>query len=644
MRPLGRLGTPRGGASVDCADLCGACSHDLTTGLEVVASARHLFTPSGGRRCLGATVRRIVASTRLARSSHVSSPGPTPPPDDGGRRTRPAPAGDAPPSGSPGRSDIPDRPERDRPDLADLRARQQAAVAELGVRALGGLEPSALLQEAAETVAHTLDTELVKVLALEPGGTTARVVAGVGWRDGVVGSTTVEVGRDSQAGYAVLSHARVIVDDLATETRLDDPPLLREHGVVSGISVILYGPGGSSYGVLGAHTTRRRRFTQDDVHFLQGIANVLSAAMQRRHVEDELRRARDEAQAYAAQLQDQAIEMEQQTEEAQALAEDLEQTNEELLHATREAERARREAEAANEAKSRFLATMSHELPTPLNAIAGYTELLEMGLHGPVTDAQREALGRIDRAQHHLLGLINDVLNYARLESGRVEYDLQPVVVADVARDVWPLVEPLVAAKGLTLDVRLPEDAGAAPILVWVDREKLAQVLLNLLSNAVKFTAAERDGARGRVTVELSERAVEDDERDGAAPSRECAYLHVRDTGVGIPAAKLDTIFEPFVQVRSELTREAGGTGLGLAISRDLARGMGGDLTVRSEEGVGSTFTVVLRRVTSPAGEPIDRRAHEQRRDGEERRSADDRRGDDRRGDGAAPGAGREAR
>jgi signal transduction histidine kinase len=176
-----------------------------------------------------------------------------------------------------------------------------------------------------------------------------------------------------------------------------------------------------------------------------------------------------------------------------------------------------------------------------------------------------------------------------------VEYDLQPLLVRDVLRDVWPMVEPQFTAKGLALSVRLPEDEGRAPIHVWADREKLVQILLNLLSNAAKFTPAERDGVPGRVTVTLSAHEDRAQSAERAVADR-YADLCVTDTGLGIPPDRVDGIFDPFVQVRSDLTREAGGTGLGLAISRDLARGMGGDLRVRSADGVGSTFTVVLRR------------------------------------------------
>jgi signal transduction histidine kinase len=280
-----------------------------------------------------------------------------------------------------------------------------------------------------------------------------------------------------------------------------------------------------------------------------------------------------------------------------------------------EAERAARaEAESASRTKSQFLANMSHELRTPLNAIAGHVQLIDMGIYGPVSDAQHDALVRVERAQRHLLGLINDVLNYARIEAGRVEYDLAPVSMKDVLTDVLPMVESQVAAKSLTLERMLPDDRGDDAVHVWADRDKLGQILLNLLSNAVKFTS---EG--GRITVALG-----DDDGPGHAT------LRISDTGVGIPPDKLDAVFEPFVQVRSEYTRQVEGTGLGLAISRDLARGMGGDLRVTSELEVGSTFEVVLRRVVTVGGAPIERRSRQDRRTDADRRSGVERRGRER--------------
>ncbi|GLC23557.1 sensor histidine kinase [Roseisolibacter agri] len=278
------------------------------------------------------------------------------------------------------------------------------------------------------------------------------------------------------------------------------------------------------------------------------------------------------------------------------------------------AEEARREADEANRAKSEFLARMSHELRTPLNAIGGHLQLVEMGIHGPVTDAQREAFDRVARAQRHLLGLINDVLNLARLESGRVEFALEPTRVLDVLADVRPMVEPQLAAKGIAFEVSLPDDAGAG-IPVWADREKLVQVLLNLLDNAVKFTAP-----GGRVVLEFGARPRHPHE----------AIVRVHDTGVGIPADRLAAVFEPFVQVSTGLTRAHQGTGLGLAISRDLARGMGGELSAESALGAGSTFTLVLRRTHAPDGQAIDRRSGAPRRGSSERRRRGDRRGETR--------------
>ena len=297
---------------------------------------------------------------------------------------------------------------------------------------------------------------------------------------------------------------------------------------------------------------------------------------------DARRRAEAALASTSAQLHDHAAELEVANGQLQEQAVDLEthatelrETAARLEERTAAAERERRLAAEANLAKGQFLAVMSHELRTPLNAIGGYAQLLEMGLHGPVTDDQRQAIGRVQRAQQRLLGLINDVLNYARLEGGRVEYDLGPVDVAAVVAEVAPLVVPQLAAKGLAFDVPAP----GAPRLARADREKLGQVLLNLLSNAAKFTAP---GGRVAVTV---------DDGDGVV------RLRVADTGRGISADQQERIFEPFVQVGRGYTSPDEGTGLGLAISRDLARGMGGDLTVGSREGAGATFTVTLPAV-----------------------------------------------
>ncbi len=246
------------------------------------------------------------------------------------------------------------------------------------------------------------------------------------------------------------------------------------------------------------------------------------------------------------------------------------------------AETARAAAETANEAKSQFLSTMSHELRTPLNAIQGYAELLSLGIRGPVTDEQQADFGRIRRATHHLMGLITDILNFARLDAGQVEYRIGDVRLAGVIADLESLVGPQLAAKGLRYghDGCGP-DTPETPHVVRADPERLRQVLLNLLTNAVKFT-----DAGGRVAV-----ACDDDAAAGVV------RIRVSDTGRGIAADQLERVFEPFVQVDRHRTHESQqGVGLGLAISRELARAMGGELAAESTEGVGSTFTLTLPR------------------------------------------------
>jgi signal transduction histidine kinase len=257
------------------------------------------------------------------------------------------------------------------------------------------------------------------------------------------------------------------------------------------------------------------------------------------------------------------------------------------------ADTARDDAELANTAKGTVLTSMSHELRTPLNAILGYTELLTMGMRGPVSADQTEALSRIRRAGMHLLGLINDVLRVARLRESQARFLITNVPVSEVLDSAGYMVAPLALTQRLAL-ARMP---CSSTLSIHADREKVLQILLNLLANAIRFTPP-----GGRVT--LAAATVDRRRRDGpppvAPPTTELPVrLTVSDTGRGIAGDQLEAIFEPFVQVGARLAGKDEGTGLGLAISRDLARGMGGDLTVESTPGVGSTFTLTLPCATA---------------------------------------------
>ena len=294
---------------------------------------------------------------------------------------------------------------------------------------------------------------------------------------------------------------------------------------------------------------------------LTGFAKVTRDLSERRAAQE---KALNDARTLAAE--------EAHRETAEQTAAELRGLAGQLRAQTAELERRRAEAENANRAKSEFLAAMSHELRTPLNAIGGYAELMDLGLGGPVTDVQHDQLQRIQRSQQHLLGIINDLLNYSRLEAGQVNYEIGPVVLVDVVDSVRSMIVPQANARQLELDlVDCPSS-----IVALGDRTKIEQILLNLFSNAIKFTLP-----GGRIALAC-----------GVADER--VWVSVRDTGIGIPASHQEAIFAPFVQVGRGLASPKEGTGLGLSISRELARAMNGDLTVESREGVGSAFTLWL--------------------------------------------------
>jgi signal transduction histidine kinase len=249
-----------------------------------------------------------------------------------------------------------------------------------------------------------------------------------------------------------------------------------------------------------------------------------------------------------------------------------------------EAETARAEAERANNSKTDFLAVMSHELRTPLTAIMGYEELLSDGITGPVTELQRQQLGRINASARHLLGLIDEILTFARVDIGRERVRWESMSINHTLADAASLVQPMAADKHLEFIVELLEEDQA----IQTDSTKLRQMLVNLLSNGIKFTD------KGEVTL-------------GCAVRNGTLEVRIADTGVGIAAENIEDVFEPFWQAEQTATRKTGGTGLGLSVTRKLARLLGGDVTVASRMGSGSTFLLTLP-MKAPVGETVRRR------------------------------------
>ena len=377
--------------------------------------------------------------------------------------------------------------ERKRAEEAlEARARQQAAVAELGQRALATPDLDAVLDQTVAVVARTLDVEYCKVLELLPDGDALLLRAGVGWRAGTVGQATVPAGRDSQAGYTLLSDEPVVVEDVAAETRFAFPPLVREHGVVSAMSVVI--PGRERpFGVLQADSARRRSFTGDDAYFLQAVANVLAAAIERRAFEQQL--AREEAVAQASR------------DEAARLA---------------ELDRLRRE----------FVAAVSHELRTPLGSARVGLGMLESGLDDRLGPEEREVFGTVRRNLERLTMNVNDLLTVNQLEAGVLQLRPQPVDLRAIIADAIAALHPLIGAKDQVLEVDLPE-----PLPVVGDPQRLEQLALNLVANAHYHTPA---GTRIAVTG-----------RTAGAEVR----VAVRDSGPGLPPEVLGRVFERFHRV-----------------------------------------------------------------------------------------------
>ncbi len=404
-----------------------------------------------------------------------------------------------------------------------VRARQQSAVAELGVRALASPDLDTVMDEAILVVARTLDVEYCKLLEVLPGDEMLLLRAAVGYNATHVGQTTVGTGRGSQGGYTLLSDQAVISEDLRAETRFEVPPLLREYGVVSTMSVVI--PGRlQPFGVLQADTAKRRVFTTDDANFLQAVANVLATAIRRRDFEEQLARERTEASRL----------------------------------------------EELDRLREQFIASISHDLKTPLTAIGSGLGLLQLSMAERLRLNERGLLENARRNADRLRVLIDGLLAYNQLEVGTLELRRELIDLRTVVTDAMGAVHLLTEGKGQSLEVDVPE-----PLPVNGDAFRLGQVVINLLANAHAHTPSS-------TRIAISGRHESGD-----------VLLIVSDNGPGIPLEQLESIFE-----RSHrLDPEAGGSGLGLAIARGIVELHGGRIWAESKPGQSSRFCIAL-----PAG------------------------------------------
>jgi signal transduction histidine kinase len=434
------------------------------------------------------------------------------------------------------------------------RALQQAVVAELGQRVLAGIELADLLDETTVLVAETLNVEFCHVLELMPDRDVLLLRAGVGWQEGLVGHASIDAQPDSHMGYTLFSSEPVIVEDLYSDPRFHPSPLLHEHGVVSGMSVIIDGEKWP-FGVLSIHTGDRRTFTRTDINILQAVANVLATAIEHKRTQQALRKAHDQLEKRVR-----------------------ERTN---------------DLKTANEELRTFAYTVSHDLRAPLVNIKGFVGELRLAIKDvqPIIEANLtdfnmeqqqvmitaleqdlpEAMTFIDSSVTHMDRLVNAILQLSRL--GRRELAFEPIEMTDLVQSILKTLAHRIEQQQVEVTI------GTLPGLV-ADQTSMEQIFGNLLTNAVIYLDPDR---RGQIWIE------------GKRNHHETIYC-IRDNGRGITVENLPKIFELF---RRADNHDVPGEGMGLAYVRTLVRRHGGRIWCESEPNVGTRFTfTVSNRLT----------------------------------------------
>ncbi len=448
--------------------------------------------------------------------------------------------------------------------IAQTQARHQAALAELGQRALQSNSLQQVKDQVPTLVAQTLGVECSYVAENRPDGGGFLLIAGVGWKDGTVGRARLAGSDDCQAGYTLLTQEPVVSTDLRKEKRFSPSQLLFDHGLVSGMTVVIFGSE-KPFGILGAFTTRRRIFSADDTRFLQGTANILAAAIQREHAQDELRRLNTDLEQ---RVGERTAQMETANAGLRREIAERKQMEGQVQRLYRDLERRAVELEIANKELESFSYSVSHDLRTPLASIDGFTRILLDDYAAQFPPEAQRYVGLIRSGSQEMERLVTSLLGLSRV--GRTALNKEHVKMTALARETLETLPTEVQRTDVTVDLQDLPDAEADPVL-------LKQVWVNLLANAFKFT---RNCDNTRIEI-------------GCAPCDGADRVyHVRDNGVGFDMNQAERLFGVFQRLHAEGDYE--GTGVGLAIVSRIITRHGGRVWAEAEVGKGATFYFTL--------------------------------------------------